>query len=134
MLSRILSPHSESAYAALRILVGILIAFHGAQGLFGLFIPPEYMAVFPTQVWFGKVIELVGGILVAIGLCTPWAAFLLSGTMAVAYAQFHWKFAFDANFFPAVNKGELALVFCFVFLFIACKGTGKWGIDRLVKT
>jgi putative oxidoreductase len=133
MLQRILAPHSENAYAVLRILTGVLMAFHGAQGLFGLFIPPEYKAVFLTQMWFGKVIELVAGLLVAVGLFTNWAAFLISGTMAVAYIQFHWKFAFDSKFFPAVNQGELAVVFCFLFLYFACKGTGKWGVGSALK-
>jgi putative oxidoreductase len=133
MLNRILAPHAESTYAVLRLLAGVLIAFHGAQGLFGLFIPPEYKAVFLTQIWVGKIIELVAGLLVAVGLFTHWAAFLVSGTMAVAYIQFHWKFAFDSKFFPVVNQGELALVFCFLFLYFACKGTGKWGLDSLLK-
>lgn len=133
MLQRILAPHSENVYAILRILAGVLMAFHGAQGLFGLFIPPEYKAAFFSQMWLGKVIELSAGLLVAVGLFTHWAAFLISGTMAVAYIQFHWKFAFNSNFFPAVNQGELAVVFCFLFLYFACKGTVKWGVDAALK-
>lgn len=66
----------------------------------------------------------------AIGLLTPYAAFLASGTMAVAYVQFHWKMQFDANFFPVVNQGELALLYAFLFLFIACRGAGILSVDR----
>ncbi len=57
-------------------------------------------------------------------------AFLASGTMAVAYMQFHWKFKFNLNFFPTVNQGELAVVYCFLFLFIACQGGGKFAVER----
>lgn len=134
MFHRLFSPHAETTYAVLRMLVGVLIAFHGAQGLFGLFIPPERQAVFLTQIWVGKVIELTCGTLVALGVFAHCTALILSGTMAVAYIQFHWKFAFDSNFFPAVNKGELALIFCFVFLYIATKGKGKWGIGGLLRS
>src|SRR5207247_713717 len=83
-----------------------------------------------TQLWVGGVIELVGGLAVALGIRTTWAAFLCSGTMAVAYFQFHWKMAGGADFFPAVNKGELAVLYCFIFLFIACKGGGRWSLGR----
>ena len=69
--------------------------------------------------------------MVLIGLLTHLAAFLASGEMAVAYLQFHWKFQMGANFFPGINHGELALVYCFLFLFIAAKGGGKWSLDRM---
>lgn len=129
MFARILSPYTEVAYAALRVVTGLTFAFHGVQKLFGVLTdhaPPVF-----SQIWVGGVIELVGGLLIALGLFARCAAFIASGTMAVAYIQFHWKLQFDQNFFPAINKGELALVYAFVFLFIACRGAGSASIDRL---
>jgi putative oxidoreductase len=80
-------------------------------------------------VWFGGIIELVAGLLIAVGLFTRCAAIVASGTMAVAYVQFHWRFDFGSHFFPVVNKGELALVYSFLFLYIAFRGPGKWSVD-----
>jgi putative oxidoreductase len=85
-----------------------------------------------TQMWFGGLIELVGGTLIALGLFTPWAAFLASGTMAVAYIQFHWKLDFGKNFFPALNQGGPALIYSFLFLYTACKGSGIASVDSLL--
>lgn len=127
MLSRLLAPLTENVYAALRIVVGLLFAFHGVQKVFGVM--SEFQPPVGSQLWIGGVIELVTGLLIAAGLLTTWAAFLASGTMAVAYAQFHWKFAFGSAFFPGVNKGELAVVYAFLFLFIACRGAGRASID-----
>lgn len=79
--------------------------------------------------WIGGVIELVAGTLIAVGFLTVWAAFIASGMLAVAYVQFHWKFAFDSAFFPGVNKGELAIVYAFLFLYIASKGSGIASLD-----
>jgi putative oxidoreductase len=123
MFDRILSPYTEAAYAALRIVSGLNFAFHGVQKLFGVLTdhqPPMF-----SQIWVGGVIELVAGLLIALGLFTRYAAFLASGTMAVAYTQFHWKFQLDQNFFPTINKGELALIYAFLFLFISCRGAGR---------
>jgi len=127
MLSRQLSPLTETVYAALRIVAGLLFACHGLQKIFGLL--TEQQPPVGSQLWFGGLIELVAGLLIAVGLFTVWAAFLASGTMAVAYLQFHWKFAFDAAFFPIVNRGELAVIYCFLFLFIACHGAGRGSLD-----
>jgi putative oxidoreductase len=118
------------AYVVLRIVSGALLSMHGAQKLFG------FLATHPgpemgSQLWIGGVIELVGGILVAVGLFTRLAAFLVSGTMAVAYFQFHWKGAMGANLFPIANGGELAVIYCFVFLAIAAHGPGMVSLDRL---
>lgn len=124
-----LSPHADRAYAILRMVAGAAFAFHGAQKLFGV-LTDKTPAMY-SQVWFGGIIELVCGVAVTLGLLTSWAAFLASGTMAVAYIQFHWKLQFDSNFFPVVNRGELALVYCFLFLHVACRGSGPWGLDRL---
>ncbi len=118
-------------YAALRIVSGALLSFHGAQKLFGLFAKKAGPEMF-TQMWFGGIIELVGGLFIALGLFTRPAAFLASGTMAVAYIQFHWKGALDSSFFPIVNGGELAAVYCFTFLMFAVKGAGEVSLDRML--
>ncbi|MGE0191588.1 MAG: DoxX family protein [Planctomycetota bacterium] len=128
MLDRILPRFEGVAYALLRVVTGVLLAMHGTQKLFGWFRTgpgPEL----GSQMWIGGVIELVGGTLIAVGLFTRWAAFVCSGMMAVAYVQFHWKLAFDGSFFPIVNRGELALTFALVFLFIACRGPGAPSVD-----
>jgi putative oxidoreductase len=110
-------------YATLRIVVGAMFAFHGAQKILGWhsqFTPP-----FGSQLWVGGIIELVGGTLIALGLLTRPAAFLAAGQMAVAYFQFHWKFALAGGMWiPGINKGELAVIYCFLFLFIAARGSG----------
>jgi putative oxidoreductase len=109
-----------------------MFAFHGAQKILGVLAPPDSQPPAWTQVWFGGIIELVGGILIALGLFTRPAALLASGTMAVAYFQFHWKLAMDGwKFLPAVNGGELAVLYCFVFLVFAVSGAGGFSLDRL---
>ncbi|MCB1684582.1 MAG: DoxX family protein, partial [Pseudomonadales bacterium] len=118
----------DCIYASLRIVTGLAFAFHGMQKVFGVFGAKQFEV--GSQFWIGGVIELVGGFLVAFGLLTRWAAFICSGTMAVAYIQFHWKFQFDKNFFPGVNNGELALIYSFLFLYIAARGAGCCSLDR----
>lgn len=142
MLQRILSPLSGFAFAALRIVAGLLFATHGAQKLFGWYFerPKPEMG---TQAWFGGVIELVGGVLIALGLFTRCAAFIASGTMAVAYTQFHWmgdgkggfdpSAAFTDRILPVVNGGELALLYAFLFLYIACRGPGPASLDARLR-
>jgi putative oxidoreductase len=120
---------TEPSYVLLRVIVGLLFALHGMQGLSGYQIPAEYVPKFGSQGWFGSVIELATGLLVAGGLITRWAAFLASGTMAVAYVQFHWKFQFGAQFFPTLNQGEPALIFCLVFFHLAARGSGRLSLD-----
>jgi putative oxidoreductase len=113
------------AYEALRIVAGALFACHGLQKLFGW--PPggPNVAIL-SELGAAGVIELVCGVLVAIGVLSRPAAFLASGEMAVAYIQGHWKlhFANDA-WLPIVNRGELAVVYCFLFLFIAAHGARR---------
>jgi putative oxidoreductase len=126
---RQLEKYSDRAYALLRIMTGFMFSFHGAQKIFGVYMDypkPEL----GTQIWIGGMIELIGGLLVMLGFQTRWAAFLSSGTMAVAYFQFHWKFQWGANFWPAINKGEMAALYCFVFLYIATRGGVRWCLDK----
>lgn len=128
MLHSVLSPRTEAAYTLLRIVSGLMFGFHGAQKVLGIM--SEFKPPVGSQLWIGGVIELVAGPLIALGALTPYAAFLASGTMAVAYIQFHWKGAFDQSFFPAINKGELALLYAVLFLYIACRGAGRYSIDE----
>jgi putative oxidoreductase len=131
MLHRYLAPHAERAFALLRIVSGLLMAIHGATK-FGLLGAPPFPIPPFSQIWIGGVIEVVGGLLVMIGLATVPAAFILSGTMAVAYIQFHWKLQLGAALLPAKNGGEPALVFCLLFLYIACHGAGIASVDALL--
>ena len=117
------------SYTALRFVAGFMFFWHGAQKVLGLATTKAGPELF-SQMWFGGVIEVVAGILIALGLFTRAAAFLASGQMAVAYIQFHWKGALGASFLPIVNKGELAVLYCFVFLFICLRGAGPISIDR----
>jgi putative oxidoreductase len=123
-----LKKYADYAYALLRIMTGFMFSFHGTQKILGVL--SEFRPPAGSQLWFGGIIELLGGLAVMLGLKTRAAAFLCSGTMAVAYFQFHWKFQIGANLFPAINKGELAALYSFVFLYIACRGGVKWSLDK----
>lgn len=118
------------AYAALRIVAGFMFLWHGSQKLLG-FPASKGAPELYSQMWFGGVIELLCGSLIALGLFTRPAAFLAAGTMAVAYIQFHWKGALGADFLPLVNKGEPAVLYCFIFLLFCARGPGAISIDRL---
>jgi len=85
-----------------------------------------------SRMGVGGVLELVGGAMIVLGLFTRPVAFLMSGMMAVAYAQFHWQFG-GASFFPMVNQGELAALYCWVFLYLAFAGPGAWAVDHVLK-
>jgi putative oxidoreductase len=117
---------SEFVYALTRVVVGLLFTCHGAQKLFGAL--GGERANEPLMI-FGAVIEFFGGLLVAVGLATRIAAFLASGMMAVAYFKAHAP----RGFWPIQNKGELAVVYCFVFLLIATLGGGRYSIDALIR-
>ena len=123
-----LAKYESQAYALMRIVAGFMFSFHGAQKVLGML--AEMQPAIGSQLWIGGVIELVGGLAILLGLGTRWAAFICSGEMAVAYIQFHWKLQMGTAFFPIVNKGELAVLYCFVFFLIACKGAGIWSLDR----
>ncbi|MBP6628351.1 MAG: DoxX family protein [Kofleriaceae bacterium] len=121
VLARALSRLATPSYVALRIASGLMFAVHGAQKVLGVWAAHPQPDV-GSQLWIGGVIELVAGLAIAVGLMTRTAAFLASGTMAVAYVQYHWKFAGGAALLPAVNHGELAAVYALLFLYIAARG------------
>lgn len=125
-----LKPHAEKLYAVMRIFVGLMFMAHGLQKIFGLFGGvPEGAPAF--IVYGAGGIELVTGALIAIGLLTAPAAFLASGTMAAAYFMGHVMSPQNPthNILPIVNRGELAVVYCWLFLFMAAKGAGIWSVD-----
>jgi putative oxidoreductase len=128
MFRTFLANLSDLSFVLLRVAAGLSFATHGAQKLFGL-LGGTVQAV-GSQLWIGGVIELVAGLSIAAGRFVTCAAFVASGTMAVAYTQFHWRFQFGSGFVPAVNKGELALLYCFLFFFIACKSAGSSGAPK----
>ena len=119
---------ADHAYALLRIMTGFMFAFHGAQKVLGVL--SEFQPPVGSQLWVGGIIELLGGLAVMLGWRTRLAAFMCSGEMAVAYVQFHWKLQMGSQFFPAINKGELAALYCFVFLVIACRGGVAWSLEK----
>ncbi|HTL99184.1 MAG TPA: DoxX family protein [Holophagaceae bacterium] len=123
-----LAKHADHAYALLRIVAGFMFSFHGMQKILGVL--TDFKPTVGSQLWFGGILELAGGLAILLGLRTRLAAFLCSGMMAVAYIQFHWRFQGGAKLLPGVNDGELAVLYCFVFLFIACRGGVKWCVDR----
>ncbi len=127
-MMKFLSKFSDRAYALLRIVAGLMFAFHGAQKLFGVLGGQQVSLV--SQMGLAGLIELFGGLAVALGFGTRVAAFVASGEMAVAYFQAHWKLQMSSQFFPIVNHGELALLYSFLFLFIATRGTVRWGLDK----
>jgi putative oxidoreductase len=123
-----MSSYNSQVYALMRIVAGFLFLWHGAQKLFG--IPSAMPAGVPAFIIYGAgPIELVCGILVMIGLFTRWSAFLASGLMAFAYWMAHGTKAL----LPIQNNGELAALYCFVFLFISTQGGGLWSVDAAQK-
>jgi len=123
-MERWLGGLSEVFYAVLRLVAGLMFACHGAQKLFGV-LGGHKMLGNPMMAAAG-VIEVVGGVLVALGLFAGWAAFVASGEMAVAYFRMHAP----GGPWPILNHGELAVLYCFLFLYIASRGSGPYGIDR----
>ncbi|MGD0589871.1 MAG: DoxX family protein [Bacteroidota bacterium] len=120
--------YANYTYALLRIAAGFMFSFHGAQKILGVF--SQLQPPIGSQLWIGGIIELIGGLSVMLGFRTRLAAFLCSGMMAVAYFQFHWKFQIGSLLLPALNQGELAVLYCFVFLFISSRGGVKWSVDK----
>ena len=114
----------------LRIVCGLLFIPFGTMKLFAwpMGMPPNNAtAQLLSQVGIGGVLELVGGVLILIGLCTRPVAFVLSGEMAVAYWQFHAPM----GFWPMMNQGQPAILFCFIFLYLSAAGAGPWSLDAL---
>ena len=122
---RLLEPYRPQILALLRIVTGLLFLEHATQKFFGLPVPFPVLPLPPLLIAAG-VIELVAGILVTLGLFTRLAAFIASGEMAVAYFMQHFA---TGGFWPAANKGEPAILFCFIFLYLAAAGAGAWSID-----
>ncbi len=115
--------------SVLRFFAGFLMLWHGSQKLFG-FPPSAGSGEMPAFIKYGAGgIEFFGGILIMIGLFTRWSSFLLSGTMAVAYWMAHGTSAF----LPIQNKGELAVLCCFVYLYLFFAGGGSWSVDNSIK-
>ena len=123
-MTRWLGRYSDVLYALLRIVAGLLFACHGAQKLFGVL--GRQAAPFGTLSWFAGVIDLAAGLMIALGIFASIAAFIASGEMAVAYFLVHAP----QSVWPIENRGELAAVYCFLFLYMASRGAGRWGITR----
>ena len=115
------------AHSLLRMVAGLMFAQHGAQKLFG-WLGGEQVANVMSMMGIAGILEFFGGILIILGLFTRPVAFLLSGEMAVAYFMAH----FPRAFWPAENGGEPAVLFCFIFLYFAAAGAGRWSIDDAI--
>lgn len=126
-MTTFLSRYTDLIYAMFRFMIGTLFAFHGLQKMFG-YPGPEGPVPLMSLVGMAGVIELVAGIMVAVGFFGAWAGFLSSGMMAVAYFVGHAS----GGFLPIVNKGEPAVMYCFSFLLIAAMGSGRYSIDALL--
>lgn len=119
------SRYGPQALSLLRIVAALLFLLHGTSKLFNY---PPFPMDLPqpgTLLWIGAILELVGGLLLLVGLFSRPVAFLLSGEMAVAY----WMFHAPQSTFPSVNQGEAAILFCFIFLVVAALGPGPWSLD-----
>ena len=121
------SRYEMQIYSILRIVVGFLFLWHGSQKLFAF--PPAGHVIPPYIVFIAGPIEFFGGLLVMIGLWTRWAAFIGSGEMAFAYWTVHSTHAV----LPLSNGGELAMIYCFLFLFISARGSGVFSIDHFLE-
>jgi putative oxidoreductase len=117
--------------AVTRMIAAVLFMLAGAVKLFGfpMGMPPDNStAVWWTQVWYGGVLELFGGFLLTVGWLTRPVAFILSGEMAVAYFQFHAQ----QGFWPVMNGGIPAILYCFLWLYYSAAGAGRWSIDGML--
>lgn len=125
-----LNRYSNVTYALFRVFAGVLFLLHGTQKTLG-FPPSAQGGTMPiaSLPGFAGIIELICGALIALGLLTGIAAFIASGEMAVAYFMAHASH----NFWPIVNKGELAVLYCFAFLYIASVGGGRFSLDAMIR-
>jgi putative oxidoreductase len=122
-MEKTLTAFAPYAYALLRMVAGFLFVCHGGQKIFGWFGGKPVPLV--SMLGAAGIIEIVLGSLMIIGLFTRYAAFIASGEMAVAYFIGH----FPKSFWPLENSGEPAVLFCFIFLYIATQGSGIWSVD-----
>jgi putative oxidoreductase len=120
---------TSSLLSVLRVVAGMLFVMHGTQKLFGFPAPMPGSAELSPLILAAGVIEVAGGVLLLLGLLTRPVAFILSGEMAFAYFKMHAP----QGFWPLMNGGELAALYCFVFLFIAAAGPGPWSVDALIR-
>jgi len=130
MIEHTMSKYTALTLTLLRIIAGFLFMPHGAQQLFGWLGgmgETGASASFPDLIWVAGVLEFFGGLCILLGAWTRLVAFLLSGMMATAYFMGHAS----QGFWPLVNSGELAVLYCFVFLFLAAEGGGPFAVERL---
>src|SRR5438105_15920915 len=132
-----LSRFTDPVYCVMRLIVGLVYACHGGQKLLGF--PGGGHGGAQGLMLVGGLIELVGGLMIAFGFLTRLAAFISAGEMAVAYFMVHaagkaigHQPTTTEQFFPILNKGELAVVLCWVFLFMVFYGSGRWSIDAVI--
>jgi putative oxidoreductase len=121
-----LKAHGDTIYGLMRIVVGFTFLCHGLQKLFGMFGGMPAGIEMNPLLYTAGTIELVGGTMIMVGLRAGWAAFICSGTMAAAYFMAHQK----DGALPIQNRGELAAVYAWVFLYIASRGSGKLSVDN----
>lgn len=131
-MTAILGLSAGYLHALLRIVAGYGFFLHGVQKIFGLLGAEQPVSVL-SLIGVAGLIELVGGALIALGLFTPWVAFIASGEMAFAYFMGHVAPS-GGLLFPVTNQGEPAVLYCFIFLYLAAKGSGPFGLDRLRTT
>ena len=131
-MTAILGSSAGYLHALLRIVAGYVFFLHGVQKIFGVLGAEQPVSVL-SLVGAAGLIELVGGALIALGLFTPWVAFIASGEMAFAYFMGHVARSGDL-LFPVTNQGEPAVLYFFIFLYVAAKGSGPFGLDGLRPT
>jgi putative oxidoreductase len=121
-----LSRYSPQALGLLRIVTALIFIAHGTQKLFGFPAPPgSGLPPALSLYWFGAILEAVGGLAILFGFLTRPIAFILAGEMAYAY----WFMHFPRDFYPVLNGGDAAILYCFIFLFLVVAGAGAWSID-----
>ena len=123
-MNRMLQPLAPIFLAVLRVVAGLLFLEHGTQKILHFPVSEMHPPMF-SLLWVGGIIEIVGGILLIVGLFSRFAALVMSGMMAVAYFKFHYP----SSFFPVLNGGDAAILFCFVFLYIVFAGPGAFSLD-----